>query len=155
MQVTIFRVTELIRHLLDKSSDHGMHDSMVCISLLSVAVELIASEYRPVLLVPISLCLEEALALIDLLLCRLLLLSKSLHNCVTVRDVGRVVFLLIVLYVLSRTLAHVMHCHVHFHRYCHHGLSIAAVWATQLVLFGLLLVGDADPHAKSFLRVYW
>ena len=52
---------------------------MVCISLLSIAVEFITCEHGPVLLVSIRLGLEEALPLEDILLI-LLVIAKALNR---------------------------------------------------------------------------
>lgn len=65
-------------HLLDESADHGVHDSVLLVVPLAVAVQLVANEFGPVLLVTIRFGLEEALALKLLLICMLLVVTKAL-----------------------------------------------------------------------------
>jgi len=65
--------------VLDEGADHGVHDSVGGITLLSIAIELITSQYSPMFLVSISLRFEEALSLENVLLIALVV-SESFQG---------------------------------------------------------------------------
>ena len=54
-----------------------MHDSMLNITSLSIAIELIATQYCPMLFVPICLCLQEALPFEHVFLFMFVIVSEA------------------------------------------------------------------------------
>ena len=63
VQLAVLADTLFWRHLLDECADHRVHYAVLRISRLTIAVQLVADEHGPMLLVAIRFGLEEALAL--------------------------------------------------------------------------------------------
>lgn len=67
-EIWVFGVAEFFWHFFYESADHWMHDSVLGITFITIAVELISCKYRPMLLVSVGLCFEPALSLENVLL---------------------------------------------------------------------------------------
>jgi len=128
-----------------------MHDSVISVSFLPIAIKFIARKHSPMLLVPVSFGLQKALTLVELLLKGLRLLTKSLHDRVVVLDVGRVIFLIEILWGFCWPGAHVNHGHIHIlHWNSHHWLPVivGAVFVPWL-----LSVSKPNSNSECLLRV--
>ena len=126
-----------------------MHNSMVSISFLSVAVKFISSEYGPMLFISVGFSLEIALSLKNSIL-------MSLNFAETLEWLNNLLRWIIFLIKIVDTFfgIHIYHGFVQYFMITTSNNIRGRIAHLQISILFLSLIRQTYPYTKCFLRVY-